>query len=779
VTVRSVEKSLKNWCKASLAFCYEQSLADAGSGGDVEPERRVDFAAFTRLATSRGIKPGDRVAGSDTLAPAIWVFDEDLTRTCPLNAGSPIEILGEIHEFLMSLCKRPLKESGEQGAKPRTVNGIFYTPKYIVDEIVQQTLGTRLRNANPYQAGRITILDPAAGCGAFLVSAYRTLLDWHLNWLSSYEPTEDASGVVRTRDGWKLTFSRCLHILTTQIYGVDLDPFAIEVLRRSLWLTMIESAAPESLPDSLFTSWNSLGLNFKAGHALIGHSYSNSLTLNDLPASETRHGSEFEWHREFPNVFEQGGFDVIIGNPPYRRERDFKYELDKIGETPFGRRYRSARMDLWYYFVHRGIELLKGGGSLSFITNAYWIQGKGSDKLIAALRDDVHLDELFLLRNQKVFAGVCGQHAILRLTKSSNDSGTRIKVVPHKLASSAEPFMTGQSLVHDFCKTKEQLFRDGRLDVLPPIQGLFDKLESCPTLSSFGMVRQGIAENPATINYRTLERFHGHPQASNWIVGDGVFSLQADEVIRLRLSAHESNLLRPYHDLCDLDRYWSASRPSRQLIFSTRQTCPEIEPLPQLRMHLERYRPILDARRETAQGRNCWWHLHWPRDDRIWQSDKLIALQMAKRPSFVPIFGQAYVPFSANVFVASAGTQEDLRYFSGLLNSKVLWAWFERHAKRRGVGLEVNGRTLERAPIRPIDFTDVQDTRRHSKLVELVDLRIKLSSTSTSKHHGNAHEINPQIIDVESRIDSLVEELYGLDAGEVESVNTIAGGDDR
>ena len=774
-----MEKSLRDWCRESLKFCCAYPDVDGKNGGFVDAERRVDAAAFLTLLNVHGISFDDAVARADLEVPAVTVVDEQLYRTCPLSAGSPIEILGEIHEFLVSLRTEP-SGSLNPGAKPRTVNGIFYTPKYIADEIVQKTLGSRLKSATFSQAKQITILDPAAGCGAFLVAAYRALLDWHLSWQISNLPVNDARDIVLTRDGSRLTFNRCQSILANQLFGVDLDPAAIEVLRRSLWMIMVESSAPESLPDSLIASWDNLRSNFKMGHALIGHSFADGPIQND--GSIVFSGGEipaFDWRREFPQVFEHGGFDLVIGNPPYRRERDFKHELDKIGETPFGQRHRSARMDLWYYFVHRGIDLLKSGGSLSFITNSYWLHGKGSDKLIATLRDDVHLDELFLLRNQRVFSGVSGQHVILRLTKSKCILGTRIKIVPQKLASSAEPFITGEALVNEFMKSKQQLFRDEQLDVLPPVNELLDILGTYPPLSDFGMIRQGIAENPATINRRTLDRFRDSPESKNWLVGEGVFSLQGDEVARLLLEPDESKLLRPYHDLCDLDRYWAASSPSRQLIFSTRQTCPEIMTLPQLRKHLERFRPILEARRETIQESNRWWHLHWPRDERIWQSDKLVALQMAIRPSFVPIRGPAYVPFSANVFVPAASTREDLRYFCGVLNSNILWAWFEHHAKRRGVGLEVNGRTLERAPIRRIDFDDVKDVRRHDELVELVDFRIGLSLALTTKLKQDAHKSNPKIQEVELRIESVVGELYGLGPAEMKLVDEITTCNDR
>src|SRR6185503_6653749 len=78
------------------------------------------------------------------------------------------------------------------------------------------------------------------------------------------------------------------------------------------------------------------------------------------------------WPTAFPNVAAAGGFDLVIGNPPYLRERDSKREFDRIAHSPLGKRWRTARMDLWHYFLHRGLDLLKPGGRLSFIVNSYW-----------------------------------------------------------------------------------------------------------------------------------------------------------------------------------------------------------------------------------------------------------------------------------------------------------------------------------------------------------------------------------------------------------------------
>src|SRR5262249_12195147 len=158
------------------------------------------------------------------------------------------------------------------------------------------------------------------------------------------------------------------------------------------------------------------------------------------------------------------------------------------------------------------------------------------------------------------------------------------------------------------------LFREDKVDLLPEDEEFMSALNKNPRLSSFGDVRQGIAENPSQINTKTNKRF-----GDRWKVGEGVFALTPDEAEQLRLSGAEEAILKPYFDLSDLGRYYIAKEPSRRLIYSTRSTVPNIEAVPALRRHLQRFRPIMDKRRETKNGVIAWWQLHWPREQRLWE----------------------------------------------------------------------------------------------------------------------------------------------------------------
>jgi len=132
---------------------------------------------------------------------------------------------------------------------------------------------------------------------------------------------------------------------------------------------------------------------------------------------------------------------------------------------------------------------------------------------------------------------------------------------------------------------------------------------------------------------------------------------------------------------------------------------------------------------------------------------------------------EAYVPFSMNVFVPSEGTRESLEYLCGLLNSRVLWKWYLHHAKRRGVGLEINGRVLARTPIRRIDFSRPDEIQRHDQIAALAQTMFAL----TRRQSGDPPASVPTALSaeresVDCQLDRFVYDLYGLTGEEIDRV---------
>jgi methylase of polypeptide subunit release factors len=730
------------------AGTVERLTARPGSGGrlaDWLQSARQPIAAelWAVASPDGGGRSLDDVELLGQIAPGL--LDPLLARLTGLAAaehclGGPIEILGAIHQRLSG---RELSAAGRGRAKIRPAAGVrklagmFYTPAPVARYIAAHALRL-LETGRP---GRI--LDPACGCGAFLSAAAAHL--------------------------------RCgAAAVAEQLYGVDVDPEAVLIARRSLWLELLtadlgrgkgnlwgaarghtpsppaplpERARGDTPPAPLPTSLRPvprergdapralarrLGENIRCGDALLGP------TLADAAAT----------------------FDVVLGNPPYRRELGAKPLLDRLAASELGRKYRTARMDLWYYFVHRGLELLKPGGRLAFIVGSYWTAAPGAAKLVRQLQRSAGIEEIVCFDGGSLFDEVAGRQMILSLRNAAAEGPTTIRRMRvDAVRVLADPTrMEEGSLVYE--KTPRQLFRGGRIDLEPPADELLANLARHPPLEQLGRVRQGIAENPASVTRKTNQQ-HG----DRWPLGQGVFALTAGELAALELPEAERSLLRPYHDLCDLSRYWMAAEPSLTLIYATAATCGEIDAFPVLRGHLERFRPILEARRETRRGCRAWWQLHWPRDADLWTAAKIIALQMSPRPAVAPALEPAYVPFSANVFVPAAGTPEHLYYLSALLNSRVLWKWQQHHAKRRGVGLEINGHALARTPIRRIDFADPADRRAHDRLVGLVTRMLDLNRQLRAA--SDQSRLRRMLHAVDRQIDAGVYRLYGLSAGEI------------
>jgi len=674
-----------------------------------------------------GARPGEPPARSRSIVPAADAASlrsvlERLTRpeTRAALASQPASFLGQVHQRLVGNTLERTADGrllANRSAGVRRAVGLFYTPDYVAEYMAARAISRweRDRGRRGRQAGRCRILDPACGCGAFLLAAYREL--------TRRKPSRGSPAAPPER--------------MRSIHGIDLDPEAVLVARRAM---LLEAAA---LDASVF----------RPGQARQRRSLARETA--EVLAENIRCADALA---DDAGAVKATPFDLVLGNPPYCRERGSKPLLDRVAATELGRRCRTARMDFWYYFAHRGLEWLRAGGRLSFIVGSYWTAAPGAEKLIRTLHQSCHVDEIVLLDRLKVFPGVSGRHLILSLRKGPAAGRTTIKRPLASGPTDAEPLLRGLAPVESFRKTRGQLFHDGRLDLEPPCDDELVLADGrCEALGSLGIVRQGIVENPASVTAEANRRHGGR-----WRVGEGVFALGEEELSRLGVPERERCLLRPYHDLRDLGRYYLAPTPSLALIYATRHTCPDVDRFPAIRAHLGRFRPLLESRRETRRGVRPWWQLHWPRDERLWLRPKIVALQMAERPAFVPASVPVYVPLSANVFLPREDAPEHLNYFAAVLNSRLLWRWFRRHAKGRGVGLEINGHVLVRAPVRRIDFADPAQKARHDRLVELVDEMLGLTRRLRAGGSQGEGDLARRQAEVDRRIDAVVEEVYGV-----------------
>ncbi len=293
----------------------------------------------------------------------------------------PVEILGSAYEqFLGKTITLDKNHKAKIEYKPevRKAGGVYYTPEYIVDYIVENTVGVAIKNKSPKQIEAIKILDPSCGSGSFLIGAYKYLLDYHYKYYIKNPPSILIKKESPINDDGSLTVNMKKRILVNNIFGVDIDMQAVEVTKLSLMLKCLEGESNMSLVDemSMFgeRALPSMEENIKCGNSLIGTDFYSSSEEFDFGDSETMYKiNAFDWQSEYKTIFLNGGFDIVLGNPPY-----VKYEnLDDNTKTYAKGRFChvGSNFDIFQLFLEKSYSLLKTEGTNGFIFPNLFLKG--------------------------------------------------------------------------------------------------------------------------------------------------------------------------------------------------------------------------------------------------------------------------------------------------------------------------------------------------------------------------------------------------------------------
>lgn len=262
------------------------------------------------------------------------------------------DVLGNIYEqYLGHILKKTEKRTKltESKAK-RKEEGIYYTPSYIVDYIVRNTVGELIKNKK-IDVSKIKVLDPACGSGSFLIKTFDVLNEYHSKKEGYSQNKLDMSGT-------GTTYSTKFSILMYNIFGVDLDKQAVDIAQLNLLLKVAEKK--KRLPI--------LRQNIKNGNSLI-----------DDP--NIAGDKAFKWNEEFAKIMDNGGFDVVVGNPPWGAELNnaYGYLVNKFSDVSV------EEVDSYKMFIKQGLKLTKNDGYFSFIvpsTLLYSIRYRDVRKLL-------------------------------------------------------------------------------------------------------------------------------------------------------------------------------------------------------------------------------------------------------------------------------------------------------------------------------------------------------------------------------------------------------------
>jgi type I restriction-modification system DNA methylase subunit len=396
-----------------LRLCEDKGIEPYGRLLEIAKSKQIyqKLSQFFKQADKRynaGLfhfyKERGRTTAPDKWTLSLQIDDKNLRRIIqsiyPPNTPYefsviPIEILGHVYEqFLGKIIVLDKKQQAKVENKPevKKAGGVYYTPEYIVNYIVENTVGKLLENKTPDDVSKLSILDPACGSGSFLIGAYTYLLDWHLNYyLKHLEAYQDVMVQVAEKT-WQLTSKEKKRILLNNIYGVDIDQQAVEISKLSLLLKVLEGETQKSIDYQLELykerALPDLDNNIKCGNSLISNDFYDKKP-NDPESEELRYRvNAFDWEEEFAEIMGDGGFGAVIGNPPYGNI------IDESRKSYFENEFEvtEGRFDAYELFIEKGMAL--SSKLLGFIVPSPLLSNLYAQKLRKYILDNCRVQEI-------------------------------------------------------------------------------------------------------------------------------------------------------------------------------------------------------------------------------------------------------------------------------------------------------------------------------------------------------------------------------------------------
>jgi hypothetical protein len=604
-----------------------------------------------------------------------WDFSSDLS----------VNILGHIFEQSITDLEEIKANitnnlyNKKQGKQKR--DGVFYTPDYITQYIVEQAVGGWLneqkealgineltpqeisneknkknkKTINPNQElinryklyaeklKQIKVLDPSCGSGAFLIAVFNYL---EKEWIILSEKLRELG------DENETTFfaydRNYKDILKNNIYGVDINPESVQITKLSLWLKTAKKT------EELITLDN----NIKCGNSLIDDaSIETGFYINN---NGKQVSLAFNWQQEFSNVFANGGFDVIVGNPPYVGQKGNSLLFSSFKELyP---QFYERKQDLYYYFIYKSFLLLINNGYISFIIPPYFLTATSAKNL----RKEILKNQIksILEIKAKVF-NTASIHSLIFLFKKYHPSNNMFNIYQLK------PTKEENILINKYDQNKLTqdnwyiLGGDADIDIKIDYQNLGDIAKITPGIQS------GL-DKAYVITKEKLSQFN----------------------------EEERKFIKKFYKNSHIQRY--NIKNNEQYIIITNEI-DSISKYPNIEKHLIRFKNDLDKRFRNFTLKNAdkhekWWFMFGYRPNTNFEGSKILIPYRSSQNNFVVSTSEFYA--SIDVFYIDILIEDfNLYYLNSILSSKVIYYYLLKHCKMKGQVFEFYQEPLKKLPI--------------------------------------------------------------------------------
>ncbi len=692
----------------------------------------------------------------------------------------PVEILGQVYEkFLGNVIT--LSDSGktakvEQKPEVRKAGGVYYTPQYIVDYIVEKTVGTLCTGKKPSEVEKLKVLDPACGSGSFLIGAYQYLLDWHLCYYLDNKPETLIKGTTKTAarlrplgESYALTTAEKKRILLNNIYGVDIDAQAVEVTKLSLLLKVLEGENDKTLapPQKNLALYSErvlpdLAENIRCGNSLIAPDYwdDKRMMQGELALDPTTFTEEdlfrvntFDWHDKangFGEIMANGGFDAVIGNPPY-------FNIDKTwgAKHPLIDGIKKAypyihtdKTDILFYFIAKSTLLVKEANScIGLIVSRAFLEAYKAIKLRTYLSSIYIPKEIVDFRNYQVFEGI-GITTTIIIMKPVREVKS---VYSYKLLPNILPKDKLSNLL-----SNPKFFSKNKVSS--------KKLGPNPWHISSSLIEaiNHKIDNSGLQLSDVMEVGKGMETGRNNIFGNK--TLQQIESLGL-----SSELFRRRASNSQIQRYRINSK-DEYLIFL--ENVANFNELPiGIQKYLNTHKKELQSRAACKRNDCEWWKFTWHLHLKYYGGAKLLCPYMAKNNRFALDLNDNYLGLTDTTVLFPKS--ENILYLLGILNSRLLTFRFRSIGKLKSNGvLEYFWNSISRLPIRTLNLKIPAEKKQHDKMIGLVETILELNKRLATPNLDNTQQrvLEQQIQTTDQQIDALVYQLYELTPEEIKIV---------
>jgi len=637
---------------------------------------------------------------------------------CPYEFSVlPVEILGSAYEqFLGKVIRITPGHHAKIEEKPevRKAGGVYYTPQYIVDYIVKNTVGKLIEGKTPKEISNIKIVDPACGSGSFLIGAYQFLLDWHKNYYSNNgKVSKGNKGNPLTPEG-SLTTAEKKRILLNNIFGVDIDVNAVEVTKLSLLLKCLEGETEASIATQfkLFKErvLPTLENNIKDG---------NSIVDIDYYAEELDFGSEkkikpFNWRKGFPEVFKTGGFDAVIGNPPWVDIKGHPQDLVKYYFHKFST--TENRVNLYAIFIEQGLKILSNNGFFGFIVPNSILYQSSYEKIRKYILNEFVINKIVRLPDN-VFQNVKAETIILSISKSSKTSECILYDRTDNISEISETNCSEKKMIksNDWLKNEYSVFDIFSTKIETD---LIQKIEKDKTdlvlLSDF------------TLGLTPYDKYKGHTQKQ---IQERVFHSRTKK----------DDTFKPLLEGADIKRY--------SVIWSEKEFIS--------------YGPWLGA----------------PREQRFFTAPRILIRQIVSGNPLRIYAGftdkEIYNTQSVFNIISKDEILLNTKYLLALLNSNLI-NFYHGHKYldlSKNLFQKILIQNCKKFPIKTIDKQNKDELQKQNEIVKLVDQLLKLNEEKAEiKLQTKIAQLENKITYCESRINEIIYQLYELTEEETKIV---------